>query len=149
MRAFRVVATIFLIATISLAKYYQPGDSVIEKLVEIELKRDAYKYGKKETTTETDIEPIVTEGSEENTVAKKVHQARAVFIAYALKNGFDSEIATYFGMWFVASFGFIAILNWTCKKMAAKDMDKKEKDKIMGEFGEVKDEKKENLVGEL
>ena len=52
MRAFRVVAAVLLIATISLAKYYQPGDSVVGKLVELELKRDAYKYGKREVETD-------------------------------------------------------------------------------------------------
>ena len=120
MRAFKVVATLFLISAISLAKYYQPGDAVVEKLVELELKRDAYKYGKKEAEI---VQP--TEESDENPVVKKVHQARAVFTAYALKNGYNSEYMTYFLMWFVASFGFIAILNWAMKKIANRDIDKK------------------------
>ena len=57
---------------------------------------------------------------------------------------------TYFAMWFVASFSLLAVINWGLKKLAAaKDMDKKEKDKIMG-YGELAGEmKKENLVGEL
>ena len=64
MRAFRVVAAVLLIATISLAKYYQPGDSVVGKLVELELKRDAYKYGKREVETDqADAEPIAAEGN--------------------------------------------------------------------------------------
>ena len=57
---------------------------------------------------------------------------------------------TYFAMWFVASFSLLAVINWALKKVAAaKDMEKKEKDKIMG-YGELAGEmKKENLVGEL
>ena len=52
MRAFKIVATLFLVAAISLAKFYQPGDEVLEKLIEIELKRDEYKYGTKEAIAE-------------------------------------------------------------------------------------------------
>ena len=46
MKAARVLAALFLIAAVSLAKkFYQPGEKVLEKMMEIELKRDAYKYG--------------------------------------------------------------------------------------------------------
>ena len=141
MRALTLIATLCMLASISLAKYWQPGPEVMEKLIDLELKRDAYKYGKQETKEEE-----TTEGS----VMKKVYQARSVFIAYALKNGYNTEYMTYFAMWFVASFSLLAVINWALKKLAAaKDMDKKEKDKIMG-YGELAGEmKKENLVGEL
>ena len=141
MRAITLIATLCMLASISLAKYWQPGPEVMEKLIDLELKRDAYKYGKQETQEEEE-----TEGG----VMKKVYQARSVFIAYALKNGYNTEYMTYFAMWFVASFSLLAIINWALKRLAAaKDMDKKEKDKIMG-YGELAGEmKKENLVGEL
>ena len=141
MRALTLIATLCMLASISLAKYWQPGPEVMEKLIDLELKRDAYKYGKQETQEE-----VSTEGG----VMKKVYQARSVFIAYALKNGYNTEYMTYFAMWFVASFSLLALINWGLKKLAAaKDMDKKEKDKIMG-YGELAGEmKKENLVGEL
>ena len=142
MRALTLIATLCLLASISLAKFYQPGPEVMEKLIELEQKRDAYKYGKQEKTEEES-----TEGG----VMKKVHQARAVFIAYALKNGYNTEYMTYFAMWFVASFSLLGVINWALKKLAAsKDMEKQEKDKIMGVYGELAGErKKENLVGEL
>ena len=141
MRALTLIATLCMLASISLAKYWQPGPEVMEKLIDLELKRDAYKYGKQETQEEE-----ITEGG----VMKKVYQARSVFIAYALKNGYNTEYMTYFAMWFVASFSLLAVINWALKKVAAaKDMEKKEKDKIMG-YGELAGEmKKENLVGEL
>ena len=120
MRAFKVVATLFLISAISLAKYYQPGDQVVEKLVELELKRDAYKYGQREAENAQSAEE-----SNENPIVKKVHQARAVFVAYALKNGWNTEYMTYFLMWFVASFGLIAIMNLIMKRLASREMDKK------------------------
>ena len=120
MRAFKVVATLFLISAISLAKYYQPGDQVVEKLVELELKRDAYKYGQREAENAQS-----TEESNENPIVKKVHQARAVFVAYALKNGWNTEYMTYFLMWFVASFGLIAIMNLIMKRLASREVDKK------------------------
>ena len=58
---------------------------------------------------------------------------------------------TYFAMWFVASFSLLGAINWALKKLAAsKDIEKQEKDKIMGVYGELAGErKKENLVGEL
>ena len=141
MRALTLIATLCMLASISLAKYWQPGPEVMEKLIDLELKRDAYKYGKQETQQEE---------TNEGGVMKKVYQARSVFIAYALKNGYNTEYMTYFAMWFVASFSLLAVINWALKKVAAaKDMDKKEKDKIMG-YGELAGEmKKENLVGEL
>ena len=141
MRAITLIATLCMLASISLAKYWQPGPEVMEKLIDLELKRDAYKYGKQETQEEE---------AAEGGVMKKVYQARSVFIAYALKNGYNTEYMTYFAMWFVASFSLLAIINWALKRLAAaKDMDKKEKDKIMG-YGELAGEmKKENLVGEL
>ena len=141
MRALTLIATLCMLASISLAKYWQPGPELMEKLIDLELKRDAYKYGKQETQEEE-----TTEGG----VMKKVYQARSVFIAYALKNGYNTEYMTYFAMWFVASFSLLAVINWALKKVAAaKDMEKKEKDKIMG-YGELAGEmKKENLVGEL
>ena len=86
-------------------------------MVELELKRDAYKYGKREA------EKI--ESTDENLIVKKVHQARAVFIAYALKNGYNTEYMTYFMMWFVASFGFLAIVNLIMKRLAERNVDKK------------------------
>ena len=141
MRAITLVATLCLLATVSLAKFYQPGPEVMEKLVELELKRDAYKYGKHEKPEE----------AEEGGVMKRVYQARSVFIAYALKNGYNTEYMTYFAMWFVASFSLLGLVNYALKRIAAgKDMDKQEKDKIMGVYGELAGErKKENLVGEL
>ena len=141
MRAITLVATLCLLATVSLAKFYQPGPEVMEKLVELELKRDAYKYGKHEKPEEA------VEGG----VMKRVYQARSVFIAYALKNGYNTEYMTYFAMWFVASFSLLGLVNYALKRIAAgKDMDKQEKDKIMGVYGELAGErKKENLVGEL
>ena len=81
------------------------------------MKRDAYKYGKREA------EKI--ESTDENLIVKKVHQARAVFIAYALKNGYNTEYMTYFMMWFVASFGFLAIVNLIMKRLAERNVDKK------------------------
>ena len=141
MRAITLIATLCMLASISLAKYWQPGPEVMEKLIDLELKRDAYKYGKQETQEEE---------AAEGGVMKKVYQARSVFIAYALKNGYNTEYMTYFAMWFVASFSLLAVINWALNRLAAaKDMDKKEKDKIMG-YGELAGEmKKENLVGEL
>ena len=141
MRAFTLVATLCLLMTVSLAKFYQPGPEVMEKLIDLELKRDAYKYGKQEKPEES------TEGG----VMKRVYQARSVFIAYALKNGYNTEYMTYFAMWFVASFSLLGLVNYALKRIAAaKDMDKMEKDKIMGVYGELAGErKKENLVGEL
>ena len=52
MRALTLIATLCMLASISLAKYYQPGPEVMEKLIDLELKRDAYKYGKQETQEE-------------------------------------------------------------------------------------------------
>ena len=56
---------------------------------------------------------------------KTIYQARAVGIAYALKHGYDTEYMVYVLMWFVASFGFIAILSWITKKLAGRKEDDK------------------------
>ena len=64
MRALTLIATLCMLASISLAKYWQPGPEVMEKLIDLELKRDAHKYGKQETQEEE-----TTEGG----VMKKVY----------------------------------------------------------------------------
>merc|ERR1712228_593691 len=156
MRAIKVIATVLLIATVSLAKYYQPGEKVIEQLLELELKRDAYKYGgtpyltSEHTETRLNVEPIAAkeEQQEENAFEKFIHNsqkaydARAAFVAYALKHGYDAEYLTYFAMWFVASFGFIMILRWALNKLALRN----EEQKLKAKFDEVVIQQ---LVGEL
>merc|ERR1712083_73211 len=155
MIAIKVIATVLLIATVSLAKYYQPGEKVIEQLLELELKRDAYKYGgtpylaSEHTKTQLNVELIAAEEEQqENAFEKFIHNsqkaydARAAFVAYALKHGYDTEYLTYFAMWFVASFGFIMMLRWALNKLALRN----EEQKLKAKFDEVVIQQ---LVGEL
>ena len=154
MRTFKLIATFLLITAVSLAKYYQPGDEVVEKLLQLELRRDAYKYGQhpNAVTDENGFqvtyksEPEATEEAEGAVIkmiegSQKVYQARAAFIAYALKNGYDSEYMVYFLMWIAASFSVIAILSWI-NKLAGKRDEKQ----VIDHLDEVI---KQQLVGEL
>ena len=117
-------------------------------MLDIELKRDAYKYGgtpylaSEQGKAQLKSEPVAAEETEENAIdkyvnsAQKAYQARSAFIAYALKNGYDSEYLTYFAMWFVASFGLIVIMRWALQKLALRDIERKHKemfDKVVEE----------------
>ena len=101
-------------------------------MLEIELKRDAYKYGGNpyiESEAHLNAEEKGESAFEKYVhSSQKAYQARGAFIAYALKNGYDSEFFTYFAMWFVASFGFIFLIRWLLNKMALKDLDRKHKE---------------------